>query len=359
MHAKVKQARRCASCSCLCGACSRPRQQAGLLRGRDPGVARGARGTPQGRRRLAHGGGPLWLKEGANRFGSDEGQRHRPPRVGPAPGGRLRFPRRKASQCNSSRAWPRRSTGGSAPPWRSFALTPGLGGGRPDARPPDDAGDRAGRALRDPPEGHAERARKAFAGLEWFPIKEAYRVTARFVPRPPTIIQVPNVLGQVSEMPRPGYLVFTLDGRSMRLDPVIEEPGANGALHHLPRRDGPEGDLRRRALPVRGHAEGRSGRPRLQQGLQPAVRLHALRDVPAAAEAEPSAASRIEAGELNPTPGLQRFLAQPPQAHRTFRAAEGVLSLIVKRPRTHRRPGTNRPSSGDERRGSPQGEDRA
>jgi uncharacterized protein len=68
---------------------------------------------------------------------------------------------------------------------------------------------------------------KEFTGLRWFPIREDYRVNARFVPyTPPKKVPIPNVLGQVEELPSPGYAVFTLGGRELRLDPVLEEPGA-------------------------------------------------------------------------------------------------------------------------------------
>jgi uncharacterized protein len=70
----------------------------------------------------------------------------------------------------------------------------------------------------------AER-RKSFPGLRWFPVKESYRVVARLV-RAPGTISITNVLGQVSEMPRPGHLVFTLGGTELTLDPVLEEPDA-------------------------------------------------------------------------------------------------------------------------------------
>lgn len=67
--------------------------------------------------------------------------------------------------------------------------------------------------------------RKSFPGLRWFPVKESYRVVARFV-SDPGVVAITNVLGQVSQMPRPGHLVFTLDGRELTLDPVFEEPDA-------------------------------------------------------------------------------------------------------------------------------------
>ena len=84
-------------------------------------------------------------------------------------------------------------------------------------------GDRYGIRLKD----NESPARKAFKGLQWFPVSDAYRVTARFVPySPPRSIPIPNVLGQVNEMPSPGYVVLTLGGEELRLDPVLEEPDA-------------------------------------------------------------------------------------------------------------------------------------
>jgi uncharacterized protein (DUF1684 family) len=68
---------------------------------------------------------------------------------------------------------------------------------------------------------------KEFGGLRWFPVQEDYRVEARFVPyTPPKTVPVPNILGQVESLPSPGYAVFTIGGREVRLDPVLEEPGA-------------------------------------------------------------------------------------------------------------------------------------
>jgi len=47
------------------------------------------------------------------------------------------------------------------------------------------------------------------------------------VPWPsPRMIPIPNVLGQVNDLPSPGYAEFTVAGRRLRLEPVIEEPGA-------------------------------------------------------------------------------------------------------------------------------------
>ena len=66
--------------------------------------------------------------------------------------------------------------------------------------------------------------RKKFTGLKYFPINEAYRVEARFVPyNPPKKIPVLNVLGDTSEEPSPGYVEFKLNGGDCRLDPIEED----------------------------------------------------------------------------------------------------------------------------------------
>jgi uncharacterized protein (DUF1684 family) len=70
-------------------------------------------------------------------------------------------------------------------------------------------------------------ARKAFTGLKWFDVSEEYRVEARWVAYPePKALKLPNVLGQVEPMQSPGYAEFTLAGKPMRLDGVLESPQA-------------------------------------------------------------------------------------------------------------------------------------
>lgn len=70
-------------------------------------------------------------------------------------------------------------------------------------------------------------ARREFKGLSWFPVDELYRVTARFVPyAPPRPLAVPNILGEIEVMRSPGYAEFRLQGRSLRLEPVLETPEA-------------------------------------------------------------------------------------------------------------------------------------
>jgi uncharacterized protein (DUF1684 family) len=84
-------------------------------------------------------------------------------------------------------------------------------------------GGRYGIRLRD----RENPARKAFKGLTWFDVDESWRVAARYVtyaaPRP---VKVPNVLGQMNEMPSPGYAEFTRGGQTIRLEGVLEEKDA-------------------------------------------------------------------------------------------------------------------------------------
>jgi len=71
------------------------------------------------------------------------------------------------------------------------------------------------------------RMRKEFTGLKWYPVKPAFRITASFKEYdPPKQIQVPNVLGTTDKLPSPGFVTFKLNGKKVRLDPVLEDPDA-------------------------------------------------------------------------------------------------------------------------------------
>lgn len=82
-------------------------------------------------------------------------------------------------------------------------------------------GDRYGIRLKDP----GSEYRRDFHGLEYFPVSETYRITARFVAEPKTI-PILNIIGQTEESPCPGYAVFRLAGQEVKLYPILEEPGA-------------------------------------------------------------------------------------------------------------------------------------
>jgi uncharacterized protein len=81
--------------------------------------------------------------------------------------------------------------------------------------------DKIGLRMRDPESPN----RTGFKGLKYFPLNPAYRFKAAFTPyeklKP---VPVPNVLGQLVSMDSPGYVEFTIKGRSYRLEPVYETP---------------------------------------------------------------------------------------------------------------------------------------
>jgi len=67
------------------------------------------------------------------------------------------------------------------------------------------------------------KLRRGFAGLRWFPIDEAYRVTAKFVAYDtPRAAEIQNDAGDMLKIPAPGYAVFTLAGREYRLEALDE-----------------------------------------------------------------------------------------------------------------------------------------
>jgi uncharacterized protein (DUF1684 family) len=67
--------------------------------------------------------------------------------------------------------------------------------------------------------------RREFHGIEYYPAKEEYKVTASFVADPKKI-PILNIQGQTEEMQSPGYAVFRLGGHEYRLRPVLEDPDA-------------------------------------------------------------------------------------------------------------------------------------
>jgi uncharacterized protein (DUF1684 family) len=67
------------------------------------------------------------------------------------------------------------------------------------------------------------RFRREFTGLKWYPVKESWRITAKWIPyQPPKTISVPNILGESTEERCPGTAVFQVDGKEYRLEPTSE-----------------------------------------------------------------------------------------------------------------------------------------
>jgi hypothetical protein len=67
--------------------------------------------------------------------------------------------------------------------------------------------------------------RLSFRGLNWYAPDPRFRVVARWIPfDPPRTEKIPTGLGSTLDLPTPGIAEFTLDGQTLRLAPVIEDP---------------------------------------------------------------------------------------------------------------------------------------
>jgi len=67
--------------------------------------------------------------------------------------------------------------------------------------------------------------RTGFAGLDYFPIDPTYRFDATFVAYDePKEVKVASVVGPEATMLAPGYVRFSLNGRELTLEPMLEGP---------------------------------------------------------------------------------------------------------------------------------------
>ena len=68
--------------------------------------------------------------------------------------------------------------------------------------------------------------RLQFKGLQFFPVRADWHMQAHFEPYVPVRrISIVNVLGMKQQMISPGAIVFEREGRSWRLDAILEAPG--------------------------------------------------------------------------------------------------------------------------------------
>jgi hypothetical protein len=67
-------------------------------------------------------------------------------------------------------------------------------------------------------------ARRAFAGVDHWPVDPAWRLEARFEPTPRRTLAVPDVLGTVEDTESPGEVVFEIGGASHRLQALPGGP---------------------------------------------------------------------------------------------------------------------------------------
>jgi uncharacterized protein len=69
--------------------------------------------------------------------------------------------------------------------------------------------------------------RTGFRGLHWYPAEAKYRLTAKWIPFVPAHTEkIPTIIGTTLDMPAPGLAEFTLDGKTVQIEPVLEDPGA-------------------------------------------------------------------------------------------------------------------------------------
>jgi len=171
--------------------------------------------------------GLFWLKEGPNRFGTDPaGDIVLPEASAPAKAGVFEL---KDGQVTVALLPGASGRIGAKPVSGTVTMRPDTSGS-PDVLEMGtlslsviERGGKLGIRLKD----KNSPIRKGFTGLKWFEIDEAYRVEARWVSYPqPKPVKVPNVLGQSEAMPSPGYAEFTLNGKPVRLDGVLEDPHA-------------------------------------------------------------------------------------------------------------------------------------
>jgi uncharacterized protein len=172
--------------------------------------------------------GLFWLQEGENSAGSDPGSRILlPAGKTPARIGSILLDKGSVSV----RAEPESGLTADGKPVTSMTLATDAGAGPATVLKRGSIsfyviarGSKLGVRVKD---SDAE-TRRNFRGIETFPYDERYRVEARFEPYdPPRDIPVPNVLGTVEKQPSPGALVFELDGKTYRLDPVLETGETN------------------------------------------------------------------------------------------------------------------------------------
>ncbi len=162
--------------------------------------------------------GLFWLHEGENPFGSDAGNVViLPEGKAPAVAGVLL----REGNAVRVRVAPGAGVTSGGEPVTEQALTPDSAG-EPTVLELGTLsfyvivrGDRIGVRIKD----KESPVRKAFHGIDFYPIQAAWRIDARFEPYdPPKKVAIPNVLGQVTEADSPGAVVFERDGKTYRLD---------------------------------------------------------------------------------------------------------------------------------------------
>lgn len=67
-------------------------------------------------------------------------------------------------------------------------------------------------------------ARRAFTGIDHWPVDRAWRLAGRFAPTPTRTVPVPDVLGTIDDEESPGDVAFDVDGATHRLQALPGGP---------------------------------------------------------------------------------------------------------------------------------------
>lgn len=173
--------------------------------------------------------GLFWLDEGENRFGSGAGNRVIFPE-GRAPAVAGSFERHGNDV--TVKTAPGVALTHDGKPVDTMLLKSDAEGGKPTILELGSLrfyviqrGDRIGVRVKD----LKSPALAAFHGVDTFPLRPDWRVAARFEPyNPPKKVPIPNILGQLTDTPSPGAVVFEKDGKTYRLDAL--SGGDDGSL---------------------------------------------------------------------------------------------------------------------------------
>ena len=80
-------------------------------------------------------------------------------------------------------------------------------------------GERLGLRVKD--ENAATRTN--FHGLNWYPVRQSYRIKARWIPYSvPHAVRIPTIIGTTLEEKVPGAAEFEIEGKQLRLEPIVE-----------------------------------------------------------------------------------------------------------------------------------------
>jgi len=166
--------------------------------------------------------GLTWLKEGANRVGSNPGFEVRLPESAPASVGTLTL---KAGKVRFMPA-PGVAVTMNGAPAKETELKPDI-----DANYDRLAigrvkfliikrEDKLGVRIKD----NDSAARREFSGLKWYPVDPSWRVTAEYTPFvKPHTVTFDTAAGVKEQDQIPGYITFQRGGKEYRLEPVVDD----------------------------------------------------------------------------------------------------------------------------------------